>query len=234
MTCVKLDTDYFDAYDIWFDLDARISFGRVAKDSGEVSRSEMYNVFKYLGLETPRHGLAGDLVDTCESLVLYTDEHAHCGEGKVLTSKDAVTRDLFDTFSAEYISEKFGITHRLFVDAEVISWFTHESFTDWRSNHEDGDLHMFPGGFYNQRHIESCIRRIKNPVFAIDFVEQKGSLLAIDWNPAPRVSGTPSHEDFKNYFGGNKRIAEAIKVIVSQEAYGGEYFYNNNVFQLGD
>jgi hypothetical protein len=163
--------------------------------------------------------------------VLYSDPTKHCGDGKELVTADYNTPIQY--WASEYIPDFPGLSYRYFVIANKGFWFEHWSTEDWRSNCGEGDFGPLTdrlGEIYNLNQIESSCRRIQNPVYAIDFVAQRSGsgiyLLAIDWNPAPRLAGTPVEKCFQKFFGGNKGIAQAISNRVLLHP-SWEYFDNN-------
>jgi len=218
MTTVALESDYHDCYDVWLEREGDVCFSRVAEDSWSVSRSDMFHLFDTLGIDHPEFTQVL-YVDPFKSWVVYVDAYAHCGEGKLLVTEGVFPQDADSCYASEYIPDFPGVSYRYFVVAGKGAWFKHWSTEDWKSNCGDGDLSPMTEGFQNQDYIEVACKFIKNPVYAIDFVAQRvpeGSsrLLAIDWNPAPRLAGTPAHDDMLGYFGSNQGIARAISESV--------------------
>jgi hypothetical protein len=230
---IKLKSDYFDKYDAWFDLSGEIHFSRMAQNSWHTSRDLMFEIFQKLGLKTPRYGFM-ESFEPDDMIVLYTDEYAHCGEGKLLIkagdahrlSKSALMAAISNETThlstkevdqyikkmdgrvgapeafgnitcrkaSEYIADFPGVSWRALSCGGHLCWFRHWSTEDWRSNAGDGELSelissdiILPSGFE---------KMIQNPVWAIDFIGQKNDdgqteLLAIDFNTAPKIAGTP-------------------------------------------
>ena len=96
---LQLKTDFHDYYDHWFDREGQI-FERMSHSG--MSRREMFGFLEQIGLKTPPHGTpeqifntlseqdkeAEDLAQTHDinffHVVVYLDETAHRGEGKIL------------------------------------------------------------------------------------------------------------------------------------------------------
>jgi hypothetical protein len=218
----SLLTDYRDSYDIWFE-DYGPTFKRMARESWSISRQDMFHFFEKVGLQTPKWGPCSSfLPDT--KVVAYTDIFAHCGEGKDLI----VAKDGGDTLASEYVDEEVGVCYRYFNLAGQGAWFLHKSFDSWKSNCGDGDLGKMPTRFHTQG-IERALGTLKNPLYAIDFVERKKGLLAIDFNPAPRLSGTPANWILQQKFGSNHQIYLAIDNWLNK-LVGNQDFDNNQIF----
>jgi hypothetical protein len=210
----------------------------------------MFEVFDLLGMAHPKFTNVG-LFPPGQLVVVYVDQYAHQGEGKLLiTAGDACrlyveaahaalergkTRlttpevdALIDEFrphgagspergrtltgfnATEYIGDYPGVTYRLLSCGGYSCWFRHDSFDDWRSNAGDGDLlEILDGEISLPTGFEKFV---VNPVWAIDFVAQKSEvgppvLLAIDFNTAPRVAGTPLAKRVKP-----QELASAIRM----------------------
>jgi len=241
---VSLRTDYHDCYDVWLDRPAlgQPCFSRMAADSWSVHRSQMFALFDHLGLPCPAYQQAS-LFGAAEAIVLYEAPYSHCGEGKRLTTgAEAVATGLGDVFASAFVPDFPGLSYRYFVVAGHGAWFEHWSTEDWRSNCGDGDLAPISGRhgrILNIEAIENACQPLRNPVFAIDFVARKTpngiQLLAIDWNPAPRLAGTPAHAEMFVRFGSNQGLAEAIAEATLRElARTGLKTLDNNQILLAE
>jgi hypothetical protein len=186
----------------------------------------MFGLFDDLGLVHPEYEKVV-YVEPCKPWVVYTDNYAHCGEGKLLVKDGIFPQDVDSCYASEYIPDFPGLSFRYFVIAGQGAWFEHWSTDDWKSNCGDGDLGPLRDGILNKEEIEEACKKVGNAVFAIDFVAKKTEegiyLGAIDFNTAPRLQGTPAHQILLDKFGSNQKIAEAISDWAAK--YG---VYDNN------
>lgn len=229
----SLKTDYTDCYDAWFELaqPGIPVFHRMAQHSWSIERAEMFRTFEHLGLEVPRWGMAGQF-DPTTQVVAYTDPLAHCGEGKELGMAGTFPQSML---VSAYEAELPGISYRYFNIAGNSDWFKHFSTEDWRSNCGDGDLEEMVGFESQRREIDKILKyAFWNPVYAIDFVvgpSKEGLILkAIDFNPAPKLSGTPIKESLLLRNGGPKGIVNTITARLDHIA--SETDYDNNQIHL--
>jgi len=223
---ISLKSDYYDVYDAWLERPASgdITFSRMAGDSWSVHRSQMFQLFDGLGLPHPAFQKASAFAPG-EAIVVYEAPFSHCGEGKRLTTgAQAIVDGFGDAPASAFVADFPGLSYRYFVVAGHGAWFAHWSTEDWRSNCGDGDLGPATdehGPLLNLTEIEKACAPLRNPVYAIDFVARRAAsgvtLLAIDWNPAPRLAGTPAHTILSAKLGGNQGIAQAIALAVLQE-----------------
>ena len=136
----------------------------------------MFALFDHLGLPHPRYQSAA-LFAPEDAIVLYEEPFAHCGEGKRLTTgAEALAMGHGDLYASAFVPDFPGDSFRYFVVAGAGGWFEHWSTEDWRSNCGDGDLAPLTprhGPFLDLAGLETACRRIRNPVFAIDFVAQR-------------------------------------------------------------
>ena len=277
---ITIKSDYLDCYDHWFDRRGTedATFSRVAEGSWTVTRSEMFETFKSLGLQTPRFDYVCRFhADTM--VVVYVDQNAHQGEGKLLiragdaarlyvaaasaalsrgqTSLTSLQVDeiikefkpggpgapergkLLTAFHAtEYVPDFRGVSWRLLSCGGKRTIFRHNSFDDWRSNAGDGDL--FTVAADEVLISTGWEASILNPVWAIDFVARrdaqgKAVLLAVDFNTAPKVAGTPLAKIWRP-----EELARGIREAIetAQRETGPAHLndrlfvYNNNIIRL--
>lgn len=190
----------------------------------------MFRAFQDLGLVTIWWGQAQDFTDDIE-VVAYTDPLAHCGEGKELGLAGDFPRETLVSF---YESSFPGVSYRYFNICGVSAWFKHWSTEDWRSNCGDGDLDVMPQDIDTDYIDRTLQNAFLNPVYAIDFVgaqTDSGILLkAIDFNPAPKLAGTPARAVIERALGGSKGIAQAISARLDLISPGQNY--DNNQIHL--
>jgi hypothetical protein len=209
----------------WFsnDVNSEKIFIRNAVASWSITRQKMFQIFHQIGLATPIFGRVRYIRKQhpeIKRVVVYTDELAHCGEGKILIDTKAIPEAYDHLYCSEFIECSYGCSYRLLSIGGITHWFKHASVDDWRSNHGDGDL--FP---VEPDLILPICNKIKNPVWAIDFVlDENKNLLAIDLNPAPKGQGTgiekllPAKQAYLNI----EKILEDIAIPS----------FNNNLIKL--
>jgi hypothetical protein len=202
----------------------------MAQHSWSIERQAMFEAFEKLKLPTPAWG-AADNFHQQEMVVAYTDTLAHCGEGKELGKAWDFPPDML---VSRYEAEQPGVSYRYFNICGISAWFKHYSTEDWRSNCGDGDLEEMPQ-FNCVQEIDDQLRHaFWNPVYAIDFVAARGRdelvLKAIDFNPAPKLAGTPIAQEMKRLLGGSGGIVKAISARLDQ--LSGDKDYDNNQIHL--
>jgi hypothetical protein len=203
---IALDTDYWDYYDHWFEAPHRphdIVWARHA--TGGLSRRDMFAYLASLGLRTPAHGsvrdlankmLAGYAPDTARNLaetlelVVYTDEMAHAGEGKLKLTLTAALHEYADHLAAIYLPGNFaclGVSLRYLRVGRRQFWLRYASANDWRSNCGEVTIEVLGE---EKAAAGAEWSAIALPLYAIDFLPAHGGLSAVDFNTAPGLWGT--------------------------------------------
>jgi hypothetical protein len=200
---MQLDSDFRDWYDHAFERTGPV-FKRHS-NSG-LSRPEMFEYLQNLGMDVPTHGSVQQVVDYyCKDpdsiealmvrhnllqLVVYTDERAHCGEGKILLDvRDALERYPHH-FCSQYIpatAQGFGSSLRYLQVGERKWWLRYTSFDDWRSNAGDVEVQILceeKPGYHPHIH---------EPMFAVDFIRSAAKAYAVDFNIAPGLEPLNGH-----------------------------------------
>jgi hypothetical protein len=148
------------------------------------------------GLHIPRTG-ERSVWRADDEVVVYEDEHAHCGNGK----RRAVAEDMKPgEFASAFVScyhEPVARSYRAVAVGHNVFWIRYTSNDSWRSNCGDVEI-VDVDGRHKGDVVETkaallrlqAIRR--TPLVAVDFVD--GGLVwltAIDLNTAPGLRGTP-------------------------------------------
>lgn len=185
MLKVKLNSDFTDYYDQWFDRDG-YRFGRLSTQGA--NRENLLKAMMVMGFAVPTFGKLFNIKEKLlkqkvEKVVVYLDENAHRGEGKVLMPLDEALEVYPTHLSSEYIppSGSNSNSYRYLQVGSKHCWLKYSS-QDWRSNCGNVDIKILKAG-------EGYHEKIKKPLFAIDFV-QGDKPYAIDYNSAPCVKGT--------------------------------------------
>ncbi|MHB1681532.1 MAG: hypothetical protein ACYCYO_01710 [Bacilli bacterium] len=196
---LMLCSNFVDYYDHHFDLTGR-PFPRFSQ--GGMSRRQMFAFLKRVGLEVPIHGIVRELYERMEAydqeypestmdLVVYLDETAHRGEGKIhLGFKEAL--DVYpNQFASMYIHppQDLAQSTRYLAVGDRAFWLRYESIDDWRSNCGDVRITVL-------REEKRGRYLIPFALYAIDFVPigQLNEQLAVDFNVAPGIRGTGVEE----------------------------------------
>lgn len=199
---IGLKSDFRDYYDHWFAGSWQkpdVVFERYIRS--KTSRREDFEKLKSMGLRVPVYGtvtevwewVRGDFRGLDEnklskvfSVVVYTDEHAHAGEGKLLLSFEEALEKYPSAFASEYIpatAAGVGITLRYLRVGLRQFWLRYSSYSDWRSNCGDVKIELL------------CEEKIADvagpaPLYAVDFIKTEGKLVALDYNTSPGLRGT--------------------------------------------
>ncbi len=188
MINVSLKSDFHDYYDHMFDIVGQ-EFKRMSVT--DLSRSEAFGKLTAMGLATPAWGPVQSLYSTLPAetlVVVYMDEYAHRSEGKSrMTIEQAIGH--CNKIASVYVPNiRSAISLRYLRIGERIFWLIYSSQDEWRSNY--GDVSITNGA------APPYLKRFRDaepmPMLAIDFVKcLYGGWLAIDYNTAPGLRGTP-------------------------------------------
>jgi hypothetical protein len=201
---MKLISDFRDFYDFAFDRDSADIFYRNAGDRS-MSKMEQFRLLLTLGFQLPFVGtpdLLANIIGPFDLVVVYTDDCAHCGEGKIFTELEIAIKDYSHQLCSQWINTTGEFdrsqSYRLLQVGDRAWLLRYEGTGGWMSNHcED-----------TQIYIEGEIEALPNPgypLFAIDFVNKVNSpvpetledlkqLFAIDFNSAPGMRWTGMNE----------------------------------------
>lgn len=209
---IKLNTDWTDYYDHWFcgswEAPDR-TLDRLMRNT--LSKRDQLLQLHFAGFAVPLHGPvlsvaqqvmyaqaqkppAQLMQEAAPALVVYTDEYAHAGEGKVLLPYYHALGTYPNRYATEYIQTHtdptIAVSTRLLYIGEQAFWLEYQAQGDWRSNcGEQVTIKECAAAFTMPR--DPLFDRY--PIFAVDFVRHlhTGTLLAIDLNTAPGLKNTP-------------------------------------------
>lgn len=204
---IKLVSDFTDYYDHWFDqeIEPKVMSGEDFDIFRRVSttglpRRECLQLLLSHGYDVPAFGEVTSLLsktrkpshlhtiqkvsDECTHLVVYTDEKAHCGDGKVLVTREEALAKYPEHWAMEYIPEPKGVSWRYLQFGYERFWLEYRSNEDWRSNRGDT---IWCEVFCREEPL--LHPTITMPLFAIDFVPGK-KFWAVDFNIAPGTRGS--------------------------------------------
>jgi len=196
---VRLESDFIEPYDHWFDVGERKSMWTVFRRSRGCSRWQGFQRLADMNLRVPYYGTVCEMYDILlgrPPIVLYHDEYAHRGEEKELVILHPGTLDRHpQTFAALYIKPENNrpISYRYLRLGLWTCWLRYMSDDKWRSNCGDVQIDVysqdptaclsFPDEFVDLHSV---------PLLAIDFVKSwSGMWWAVDYNTSPGIKHTP-------------------------------------------
>lgn len=149
-----------------------------------VPRRDRLRELAFAGYRIPRCGVFADMVRLGVPLVVYTDELAHCGEGKILWKPGQEPMGGW-WFCSEYVQDEEGVgySRRMLVVGSwsFVLWYRSDS---WLSN-VDGDCGVSPNHFSIQRDSHTLL---PYPMFSVDFTHTADGLCHhFDLNTCPGV-----------------------------------------------
>lgn len=214
---ITLRSDFHDFYDHHFDLDGEI-FDRFSRQG--MSRREMFKYLSKIGLDIPLYGTPPEILDQLDSglrcsddighkineqlidLVVYLDEMAHRGEGKIKVLLCQAINDYPEHFCSLYIPHlsRETISLRYLQIGDKIFWLRYTSSDDWRSNCGNVQIEVLT------QEKDGYHPRLPYPLFAVDFVIGGDKFYAVDFNTAPGIN----HTGIEKLLSG-KEAADAIK-----------------------
>ena len=203
MVTMQLDTDFRDYYDYAFPREGSKIFSRIANDRS-MSKLDQFHLLQKLNLRTPMYGspeiLSANGLSNDDLVVVYTDDKAHCGEGKKLVDLGLALQDHPCCLCSQWINTSGNFdnstSYRLLQIGDRAFWLRYEGIGGWMSNHcEDTNIYVET----ECKPINAEVLR-HYPLLAIDFVfpvskpyEDKVNLIdgyAIDFNSAPGMKWT--------------------------------------------
>lgn len=204
---LTLDSDFRDYYDHWFANSLQHSISYCRKTRSGMSRPEMLNYLRELGVTTPAFGTVrelasqmfafaessldiGEIAKDAGDVVVYTDIHAHAGDGKEKLSFSEAMERYPDHFATEYIPNSAtgrGNSIRYLRVGRRQFWLGYQSADDWRSNCGSVSIKLL--GEEHSITPMALIGPAPVPVFAVDFIFAE-QMYAVDYNIAPMIRGT--------------------------------------------
>jgi hypothetical protein len=202
---MRLKRTFADYYDHLFDYGSEgKAFVRVGGNTGPPKR-EQFRILEAAGFRTPPHGTVGDVLGTwwevekqwVKAVVAYTDEMAHCAEGKRLYLHGELKSNPdmgapggnrywreYQLYCSAFVGNHYcrteGVSWRRLQVGPQVFWVEYRSTTSWMSNLE-GECAVI--GVERNAGFHPHIRR---PLFAVDFVIGR-EMYAVDLNYAPGI-----------------------------------------------
>jgi len=204
MTKIAIDSDFIDFYDYAFcsRYNADIIWERRSRTA--MSKRKQFAFLEQQGLETPNHGTVAEVFEKSKAdyqleddhfakmselaaVVVYLDEYAHCGEGKLKVPLKLALERHPNKYYSEFIQTTpscNAVSYRYLQVGKKSYWLRYTGYNSWMSNHaEKVDVeYLCPN---NGKFIPT----VDYPVFAIDFIMGR-VFYAIDFNTAPGLKDT--------------------------------------------
>lgn len=197
---MRLRSDFADYYDHAFDgsWSGSAVFERMTRTSR--TRMDDFRAMEAAGFNTT--GLA----DTHTAhvrwgpdalVVVYTDPHAHRGEGKAMMAAGVAAVEHPDAMCSRFIhTGERATSFRLLLIGAFPVWLRYQTREpdEWRSN--VGDVEITPGEVYigerafQEAAGERLAHQLRAPLLAVDLVPDGTVLSACDVNTAPGIAGT--------------------------------------------
>jgi hypothetical protein len=197
---VYLVSNFRDYYDHHFSIegDAR----RFHRNSTAIySKLEQLTILKAFELRPPHFGVIRKDIVHSRKVVVYLDEYAHRGEGKIVVGKTEALNYDGKTFASYIEDETPGNVHHIRYLRFGSRWFwLHYQQLDskeWRSNVGDVKVCRLDekdvSYYTNYREIVPFLHTFTGlfPMIAVDFlVDKHFQLCGIDINTSPQIKGT--------------------------------------------
>lgn len=214
---LRLLSDFREDYDIWFDREGQI-FTRFAEDF--LTKRNQLTLLDAAGFNTPKHNYLYKLYnyvnwsedDSIKNFVVYINHLAHRGEGKIVLTREDVSKESLKEFSkdsilncyaSQYISTEdkpSNKTHRILNIGNRQFRINYSSDDPWRSN--CGNVKVeFDTEIFGDMMIPSPLEG--RALWAVDFA---GGIFAIDLNTSPGLRGTGIEDVLKP-----KEVVDLIK-----------------------
>jgi hypothetical protein len=190
---VAIISEFVDYYDHAFDsilFHHDIVWERSIRNG--IKRRDIFKALDNVGLLTPLHGEVDKIVplllkdDNDKEVVIYTDEYAHCGTGKIkLPAKAAM--EWAGCYCSEYIKPqtKNAVSFRI-LRIGIKCWLLkYTGINSWMSNSaEDVNIELIS----ELDNVKTVMRN--SPMLAIDYVLDGNMPQYIDINTAPGLKWT--------------------------------------------
>lgn len=211
---MRLESTFRDYFDWAFGNDGPV-FRRVGGNTGPAKREQL-RLLEAAGFLVPPHGPVADVLGSwweaeqkwVKAVVAYTDEMAHCGEGKEVWWKQCPALNMQPKMGYDPQNERARRNLEVYCSAFVgahpqliaglqpavsirrlqigrhVFWVEYRSTESWMSNVGDGTCEVI--GVEMDAGYHPHVRR---PLFAVDFVLGR-EMYAVDLNYGPGVRGS--------------------------------------------
>ncbi len=219
---VAIVSDFIDYYDHAFcpRYEAEVVWDRRSRN--DMSKADQFALLEKLGFKVPEHGKVSDVytklrekfLPACRGqsgrgftpeifnlyaetirVVVYLDEFAHRGEGKILTTLGDALREYPYLYCSRFVESEpsfpgieYATSYRHLQIGRRSFCLRYGGFGSWMSNHaKEVEVEFLFEGYEGRGPLSS---HVPYPVFAIDMVQSGPWLYAVDFNTAPGIDGT--------------------------------------------
>ena len=238
MTAKRLDlqlrSNVKQSYDYCFSTRAEWAFLRMYHtpylNERDITRREMFAKLEKLGIQTVPNGIVKDLLSKYDpefGLVVYTDETAHMGHGKIWVTSEQALSDYPNAWASLFIPPA-GKAIRHFQFGSRSFTIPFQSFDDWRCQRgETTYSYCVPGSRYEHLFPEI----LPYPYFAIDFIP--GTDMATDFQFVPgttndRLDNWMSPRDMY------RALQEAAYILVERGLAMGDQERGHGLIRVSD
>ena len=202
---VAIDSDFIDFYDYAFDSKHCADIVWERKTRTTMSKREQLKILEEHGLRVPTHGTVLEVCELLEkeydlgaelfnsasekliTVVVYLDEYAHQGKGKVCVPLKTALEKYPRKYCSEFIQttpSPDAVSYRYLEIGRRAFWLRYTGYDSWMSNHAHKvDVH------YLCPSKQSLGLDLAYPMYAIDFIPGR-VFYAVDLNTAPGLQGT--------------------------------------------
>lgn len=210
---IKLNSDYLDYYDFFFDLDGKEFYRRAAKPNGYSKPQQFDLLSSYFGYKVPPNATVREFYaqsvrtakcynpayNSSEQLVVYLDNYAHAGNDKIVWSIAGSMVELENgpnLYASLFLPTtedplNHSISYKYIKFGMHYALFKIECFNGWRTNSGNLDIVLIKHGLE-----EDLQKLIWNPLYSIDMIRYNGEYYAVDLNTAPGMRGLGMHHEY--------------------------------------
>lgn len=173
MACVKLDSDFVDYYDNFFNDSGPLVYHRRMGNS--LPRGVALEKLRAKGVPIIPLGAVNQFPRTARNLVVYTDQKAHQGQGKKILDWNEANIMYPNTLASQYVEDTGGLYLK---HLQVGS----RRFNLTMQNPYNGTA-CHPGFIVNLQELEPGYNFVMAlPIFSIDYIPFNGVMTAVDFN----------------------------------------------------
>lgn len=210
---VAINSDFIDFYDHAFYPRAAADLVWDRRSRNDMSKADQFALLENLGFKVPEHGKVSDVYTKLREkfpgftskvfnlyaetirVVVYLDEFAHAGEGKILTTLGDALREYPCLYCSRFVESEpsfpgieYATSYRHLQIGRRFFCLRYGGFGSWMSNHaKEVEVEFLFEGHEGRGPLSS---HVPYPVFAIDMVQSGPWLYAVDFNTAPGIDGT--------------------------------------------
>lgn len=199
---VRLNSDFEDYYDKYFDSDGVITYNRYYNRS--MPRGQAINMLKHFKVPVIDIMAANKFSRMYTKLVVYTDPMLHSGKGKVILPRSEASLMHGNCLASPFVDGTDGI-YLKYLQIGV------RRFQLTMKNPLDG-LKCMPGNIIGIKELKPEFNFIIGlPIFSIDYISVNNTMVAIDFNEVQSLYSL----GFERIMTGSDIVKEVEKSLVS-------------------